>query len=71
MEVQTEAAHSSKLAPCRHTIFKVTMNLYKLPTAGMFAIECLLFVQGLHTADATTIAMFVGTAIDRVMALVD
>jgi hypothetical protein len=42
------------------------MNLYKLPTIGMFAIECLLFAQGFHTADATTNAMFVGTTIDRV-----
>jgi hypothetical protein len=42
------------------------MNLYKLPTIGMFAIESFLFLQGIHTADATTIAMFVGTTIDRV-----
>lgn len=47
------------------------MNLYKLPTIGMFAIECFLFVQGLHTADSTTIVMFFGTAIDRVLALAD
>jgi hypothetical protein len=47
------------------------MNLYKIPTAGMFAIECFLFVQGIHTADATSIAMFVGTAIDRVLVILD
>jgi hypothetical protein len=47
------------------------MNLYKLPTIGIFAIECLLFAQGFQAADTTTIAMFIGTAIDRVLSLVE
>jgi hypothetical protein len=47
------------------------MNLYKLPTIGMFAIESFLFFQGIQTADATTIAMFLGTTIDRILSLTE
>lgn len=47
------------------------MNLYKIPTAGVFAIECFLFAQSIHTTDATSIALFVGTTIDRLRELLD
>jgi hypothetical protein len=47
------------------------MNLYKVPALSMFAVECFLFAQGLHTADAGSVASFTVTAIDRILGLLD
>ncbi|MGL5065196.1 MAG: hypothetical protein ACRC62_34940 [Microcoleus sp.] len=47
------------------------LKLYKAPIVGQFAIESILFIQGIHTADATAIAMFATTAIDRVLGILD